>query len=86
MREKSDIGFPIDGPAYLRVRDGVPTITRELLFGKLVGDFDEHDRLIGVQILGPCFVTLGVADHTEPLAVVATEPSHLHDDRYRDEF
>lgn len=60
MKEKSDIGFPIDGPAYLRVREGATVTTREILFGKIVGDFDEGNRLLGLEILGPCFVTLGV--------------------------
>jgi len=60
MKEKSDIGFPIDRPAYLRVREGATVTTREILFGKIVGDFDEENRLLGLEILGPCFVTLGV--------------------------
>ncbi len=44
--------------AYFRVREGAVADTKELGEGKLFADYDAEGHLLGLELLGPCEVTV----------------------------
>jgi uncharacterized protein YuzE len=40
--------------AYFMIRNGKVHVTRELVDGKLLADYDKKGRLLGIEMLGPC--------------------------------
>jgi uncharacterized protein YuzE len=55
---------------YLRVRDGKVASTKEVEGGIVYADYDAHGALLGIELLGPCDMTVleGVtANEPEPV-------------------
>jgi hypothetical protein len=44
--------------AYLRARDGAVAETREVAAGEAYADYDRGGRLLGVEFLAPCEVSV----------------------------
>lgn len=44
--------------AYLRVRDGFASDTREIVDGKAFADHGEEGELLGVEFLAPCMASV----------------------------
>ena len=43
---------------YLRVRDGEVAETKEVEEGVVYADYDAHGSLLGIELLGPCDITV----------------------------
>lgn len=43
---------------YINVREGQAAETRELHPGRAYADYDDEGQLIGVELLGPCHLTV----------------------------
>lgn len=56
--------------AYLRVRDGSASDTREIVSGKAFADYSEDGELLGVEFLAPC--TASVLDR-----ITEKEPNNV---------
>ncbi len=56
--------------AYLGVRDGFATDTREVVSGKAFADYSEEGELLGIEFLAPC--TASVLDR-----ITENEPSNV---------
>jgi uncharacterized protein YuzE len=44
--------------AYLKVRDGAADETREVVEGSAFADYDAEGRLLGIEFLAPCHVSV----------------------------
>ncbi len=52
----NESGAPLS--AYFKVRDGKSVETREYGDGIALADYDRRGQLLGIEVLGPCLVTV----------------------------